>query len=440
MAVTRRNAPAQSLAGDGVHRHKTCISAFLESRLASGGAVESRHQWMDSDMDAKNADAKNIDALATDLPDGDAAGSNAPHLRSIHTDSFAEFLRETGRSVVATTYQAGFVVVLRFDGNGLNTHFRRASRPMGLATKPGTMAVGGAREVVQFANMADVASKLEGPVRHDACYLPRRVHVTGDVDIHEMAWAGDELWFVNTRFSCLCTLDQEHSFVPRWRPPFISGLSPQDRCHLNGMCLIDGRPRYVTALGSSDDAAGWRKNKANGGVLIDVDSGETVVHGLSMPHSPRWYDGRLWLLESGDGSIGTVDPATGKYEAVARVGGFTRGLDFVGPYALIGVSQVRDSAIFSGIPITERLKERICGVSLVDLRSGREVGYVRFQDAVQEMFAVQVLPHRFPELLEMDSELLGNSYALPDESLPDVAWQPEPEDPKAAANQAGAND
>ncbi len=235
-----------------------------------------------------------------------------------------------------------------------------------------------------------------------------------------------ELWLVNTAFSCLCTLNTEHSFVPQWRPPFISSLSPQDRCHLNGLALVDGRPRYMTALGDTDGPQGWRENKAHGGVLIDIDSGETIARGLSMPHSPRWHDGRLWLLESGDGSIGTVDLATGRYEAVARVDGFTRGLDFLGPYALIGISQVRESAIFSGIPITERLdpENRICGVALVDLRSGQEVGFVRFQDAVQEIFAVQVLPHSFPEMLEMSSDLLGTTYALPDESLPDVKWLP----------------
>jgi uncharacterized protein (TIGR03032 family) len=238
-----------------------------------------------------------------------------------------------------------------------------------------------------------------------------------------------ELWLVNTAFSCLCTLDNEHSFVPRWRPPFISSLSPQDRCHLNGLALVDGRPRYVTALGDTDAPQGWREKKARGGVLIDVDSGETITRGLSMPHSPRWHDGRLWLLESGDGSIGTIDLATGRYEAVARVDGFTRGLDFLGPYALVGISQVRESAIFSGIPITERLdlENRICGVALVDTRSGQEVGFVRFQDAVQEIFAVQLLPHSYPEMVEMNSNLLGTTYALPDEALADVKWLPPPE-------------
>lgn len=373
-------------------------------------------------------------------------------LRSVHTDSFAVLLKELQISVIVSTYQAGFLIVLRFDGNAVNTHFRRCERPMGLAASGSRQAVGAAREIVQFRNMADVAGKLPGPHSHDACYLPREVHVTGDIDIHEMAWgtspetsvesrasdrrqdqscnpaldyplsALDCLWLVNTRFSCLCTINRDHSFVPQWRPPFVRGLSPQDRCHLNGLAMVDGRPRYVTALGATDDAAGWRDNKARGGVLLDVESGQTIARGLSMPHSPRWYDGKLWLAESGDGSLGIVDLSSAKYEAVAHVEGFTRGLDFVGPYAFVGISQVRETAVFSGIPLTDRLSERICGVSVVDLRSGREVAFVRFQDAVQEIFAVQVVPHRFPEILEFNDELLKNSYALPDEALGDVSW------------------
>ena len=189
-------------------------------------------------------------------------------------------------------------------------------------------------------------------------------------------------------------------------------------------------PIILTALGETDTPRGWRENKARGGVLIDIESNEIITRSLSMPHSPRWHDGRLWLLESGDGSIGTVDLQTGRYEAIAQVEGFTRGLSFVGEhYALVGVSQVRESAIFSGIPITQRLdpSNRICGVSLIDLRSGREIGFVRFQDAVQEIFAVQLLPHRFPEIVQLDSELLQNTYSLPDEALTDVGWLPEPE-------------
>lgn len=360
-------------------------------------------------------------------------------LASVHTTTFADWLAGTGQAVAVSTYQAGSLVLFRYENGKVNTHFRACERPMGIAVAANRMAVGGERQVIQYRNVPDVATKLEGPTTHDACYLPREIHVTGDIDIHEMAYGQDldsaagaqappTLWCVNTRFSCLCTLESDSSFAPRWRPPFVSGLSPQDRCHLNGLCLIDGRPKYVTALGATDDAAGWRANKARGGVLLDVESGETIAEGLSMPHSPRWHAGQLWLCESGDGSIGTVDLRTGKYEAVARVDGFTRGFSLLGRYALVGISQIRESAVFSGIPITDRLdlSQRICGVSLIDLTAGREIGFVRFQDAVQELFAVELLPHRFPEVVEQDDELLSSSYVLPDKNLPEVQWMPQP--------------
>ena len=185
-------------------------------------------------------------------------------LRSVHTDSFAALLQQSGRSVAVTTYQAGYVVLLRHDGQALNTHFRAANRPMGLAVSDSHLAVGAARELVQFENVAEVTDLLEGPRPHDACYLPRKIHVTGDIDIHEMAFGQSssgvsrfsDLWFVNTRFSCLCSLDDEHSFVPRWRPPFISSLSPQDRCHLNGLAMIDGcDARTSRAAGATTNRA-----------------------------------------------------------------------------------------------------------------------------------------------------------------------------------------
>src|SRR5262249_1325233 len=157
---------------------------------------------------------------------------------------------------------------------------------------------------------------LEPAGKHDACFLPRSTHFTGDILIHEMVWGQKELWIVNTRFSCLCTLDGINSFVPRWKPPFITALPAKDPCPLHGVCLVDGQPAYVTALGLTDGARGWRENKRNGGVLLSMPGGEVVARGLSMPHSPRWYNGKLWILESGTGSLGTIDATTGRYEPI----------------------------------------------------------------------------------------------------------------------------
>lgn len=361
----------------------------------------------------------------------DFAAIGTSPLRSVHSQNFPMILKRLGGSLAVSTYQAGFVVILRADGEQLNTHFARFPRPMGMTSSwdTGRLALGAAREVVEFRNMQALCPKLDGNKQHDACYLPRRSYITSDIDIHEMAYVGDELWIVNTRFSCLCTLDGEHSFVPRWKPPFITGYDPSDRCHLNGLAVIDDKVKYVTALGDTDTPQGWRERKIDGGVLIDVESGETIVSGLSMPHSPRWANDRLWLLESGQGGIGYVDLDEGKYVEVARANGFTRGLTVIGNVAFVGLSQVRESAVFGGIPLADRIKkdeERICGVSVIDLEAGREVAMVHFKDAVQEVFAVETLPHRFPEMLDPSSEHLRHAYALPDEALelvPEAASQ-----------------
>jgi uncharacterized protein (TIGR03032 family) len=185
------------------------------------------------------------------------------------------------------------------------------------------------------------------------------------------------------------------------------------------MCLINGRPAFVTALGETDTSGGWRAGKKDGGILIEVETGEVLLHGLAMPHSPRWHDGRLWLLESGAGGVGYVDPWTRRYERVAALPGFTRGLDFAGDLAFVGLSQVRESATFSGIPIAERpIAERWCGVWVLDIRSGRTVAHVKFEDAVQEIFAVQVLPGvRFPDVINDDRALLADSFVLPAPAL-----------------------
>jgi uncharacterized protein (TIGR03032 family) len=347
-------------------------------------------------------------------------------VRASHSTSFPALLRELNASVLVTTYQAGKLVMLRGEGDrhNLDTHFRCFQAPMGLALDGGRLAVGTQMQVWEFEDVPAVCAKLDPPAKHDACFLPRASHFTGNIQGHEMAYgAGGELWMVNTRFSCLCTLDRSASFAPRWRPPFVTALEPSDRCHLNGLALVDGGPRYVTALGQTDEPAGWRANKARGGILMDVASGEVLARGLSMPHSPRWHAGRLWVCESGAGTLGYIDPTTGRYEPIAEVPGFTRGLDFAGNFAFVGLSQVRESAVFSGLPITERLaeQERICGVYVVNLTSGRVVALQRFDTTVQEIFAVTVLPGRcWPELINDDEAMLGSSFVVPDAALADV--------------------
>ena len=290
------------------------------------------------------------------------------------TDSFVALLHQLGASLLVSTYQANKLLVVRAAGNGLSTLVRTFERPMGLAVAGRRMALGTRNQVWLLRDAPDIAPRVEPAGQHDACYLPRSCHVTGDIGVHEIAWAGDELWIVNTRFSCLCTLDPDYSFVPRWRPRFITALAAEDRCHLNGLAMVDAKPKYVSALGETDRGGGWRADKAKSGCLIDVPSGEVVARGLSMPHSPRLHEGRLYLLESGTGRLLQVDTVTGHGETVAELAGFTRGLAIHGPYAFIGLSKIRETNTFGGLPIAERLNELKCGVAVVDLRHGQVVG------------------------------------------------------------------
>jgi uncharacterized protein (TIGR03032 family) len=283
-------------------------------------------------------------------PTAPGAPPSAVAFHYTQTESFVALLHELGASLLVSTYQANKLLVVRAAGGGLSTLVRTFERPMGLAVDSRRLAIGTRNQVWQFCNAPDIAPRVEPAGAHDACFLPRSSHVTGDIGVHELAWTHEGLWIVNTRFSCLCTLHPDYSFVPRWRPPFITALAAEDRCHLNGLAIVDGQPKYVTALGETDTAGGWRANKPQGGCLMEVGSGEVISRGLSMPHSPRWHDGRLWLLESGTGQLVLVDPATGRRQRVAELPGFARGLALSGPFAFVGLRNTAQGHHWRGSP------------------------------------------------------------------------------------------
>ena len=248
--------------------------------------------------------------MSNESESGTAATAGGPdptqrEVRYEYSRNLAPLLSQLGVSLVISTYQAGKLVVVGLDQHGaLALSFHNFERAMGVAVRPDRIAVGTLTQIWFLRSAPDIAPRLVPAGRHDACFLARSSHMTGDIHIHEMAWAGEELWLVNTRFSCLCTLDENHSFVPKWRPPFITALAGEDRCHLNGMALADGRPQYVTVMAETDIAQGWRPNKATTGCLIDVATGRTVARGFAMPHSPRLHQGRRLAARLGDRPAG----------------------------------------------------------------------------------------------------------------------------------------
>jgi uncharacterized protein (TIGR03032 family) len=325
-------------------------------------------------------------------------------VRYVSSDGFVSLLSELRSSLILSTYHAGKVVVLGTHEGRLVCEFHNFELAMGLALHSRQLAVGTRHDIWFLQAAGEVASIIEPQGRYDTCLVARKAVHTGTIHGHEMAFIGDELWIANTLFSCLCTLDEGFHFVPRWKPAFISEIKgPDDRCHLNGLAVepraTGPRVKYVTCLGQTNTPGGWREDKATGGVLVDVESNEIVVRGLSMPHSPRVYDGRVWVLDSGRGELQTVDVHNGQRSTVERFPGYTRGLAFLGPYAFVALSQIRETNVFGGLPISERRDQLKCGLAVVDLRQGRTVATFEFLEGVEELFDVKVLPNiRCPAL------------------------------------------
>jgi uncharacterized protein (TIGR03032 family) len=209
--------------------------------------------------------------------------------------------------------------------------------------------------------------------------------------LHDMVFEGRDILAVNTAYSCICRIDGFHSFVPVWQPPFISEIRPGDRCHLNGMAVDDGEIRYATALGTSNTPRGWTADKLTGGVLMEVPSGRIVSHGLCMPHSPRLIDGRLYLIEAGTGTLVEVDRMSGARRPIVTLPGFARGLAAHGGYLFVGLSLVRDSLPFVGLPIEHSGRELICGVVAVEIATGEIVGTLRYTGGCTEIHDLQVM-------------------------------------------------
>lgn len=329
------------------------------------------------------------------LPKTSEPQTSPAEYREVRFEYSADFpivLSQLKISLLVSTYQAGKLAVIGTRDGKVTFEFHHLDQAMGIAVGPQRVALGSRRQIYFLHPTPELAPTLEPRGTHDGCWVTRSSFFTGSVHAHELAWGTDGLWVVNTLFSTLCTLHEDYSFVPRWRPPFIRELAAEDRCHLNGLAMQNGQPKFVTAMSETNEPGGWRPTKASTGCIIDVPSGETVARGFAMPHSPRLHEGRLWVLDSGKGHLTLVDPASGRSECVERVPGYTRGMCLHGPFAFVGLSRIRETSVFGGLPLEEQRDELRCGVAIIDLRIGRTVAVLKFLSGVEEIFAVDVLP------------------------------------------------
>jgi len=339
------------------------------------------------------SESRKLDAGAHKVKDRLATREmdEAREIRFEYSENLPSLLFDLKCTLLVSTYKTGNLVCISGRRRQLAATFHLFDRPMGIAVKESGVAVATRNQIWFLRSAPDIAAKYEPRGLHDAAFLTRSAHFTGDIHCHEIAWAGNELSMVNTLFSCLCTPHPCYDFAPRWRPPFVSQLVPEDRCHLNGLAIDDGKPRYVSAMAETDSRQGWRSVKNGGGCLIDVASGSTVARGLTMPHSPRVAGGKLYMLHSGLGRLETVDPSNGHRETVCELPGYARGLAIHGATAFVGLSKIRPASVWAGVPIASNPERLKCGVWAVDLNRGSVIAQFEFDSTVEELFDIQVL-------------------------------------------------
>jgi len=327
-----------------------------------------------------------------------------------------ELLNKLNCSIALSTYQAGKVVIIspHPDNEHLTTLPRTFQKPMGIAIKDDRMAISLKDEVIVFQNSRELATFYPNKQNtYDSLWLPRTTYYTGLVDLHDIDFGDDGIYAINTSFSCICKIDGEFNFTPVWKPPFINEIIPGDLCHLNGMVVLNGKPKYVTALGTTNTPQGWKENIVHGGVLMDVKKNEIVLNGLSMPHSPKIYNNELYLLMSASGEFIKVNLETKSYQTLKKFEGFCRGLSFYKDFAFIGFSKLRkNSSTFAKLSFSD--KANFSGIKIIHMPTNAEVGEIIYETSVDEIYEVIVLENMIrPNILNTIDDVHKLSLATP---------------------------
>ncbi|MFT5858089.1 MAG: hypothetical protein ACI865_000173 [Flavobacteriaceae bacterium] len=306
-----------------------------------------------------------------------------------------EILQRLNCSIAISTYQAGKVVCISAkDENSIIQLPRTFEKPMGIAKHPtkDKLAIACKDEVVVLANSPELAEFYpNAKKKYDALYMPRATFHTGPLDIHDLSYGDqDELFGVNTLFSCIVKIDDDYNFTPYWRPKFIDKLVSEDRCHLNGMAMQDGKPKFATAFGKGNTFQSWRERVTTDGLIIDVENDEIIIEGLAMPHSPRIYNGELYTLLSATGELIRINPKNNSYDVVVKLDGFVRGMDLHKDYLFIGLSKLRkNSSTFAKLDFADKANE--AGIVIVHLPTGSIAGKITYQSSLDEIYDVHIL-------------------------------------------------
>jgi len=334
---------------------------------------------------------------------------------SSYSPQLPELLLKLQCSIGISTYQAGKLLFISpKDENSLSMLPRSFNKPMGFELNGNKLVLATKDEVIVFEDSKDLATHYPNkPNTYNSLFTPRVTFHTGQVDMHDIAFGKDGIWAINTSFSCLCQINGSFNFIPRWQPPFITEMVSEDRCHLNGMVIIDGKPKYVTMLGKTNTAQGWRETIVDGGLLMDVETNEIILDKLAMPHSPKMHNNELYMLLSASGKVIKVNIAEKTYETIKQFDGFCRGMDIYGDFMFIGMSKLRkNSSTFAKLSFSDNADT--AGIKIIHIPTKALVGELTFQTTVDEIYGLQIIPNSIrPNILNTTNPIYKQALAIP---------------------------
>jgi uncharacterized protein (TIGR03032 family) len=307
------------------------------------------------------------------------------------SDGFVEWLASENVSL-ALTMGNMLALIGRDREGGLRVATRPYPTAAGLATDGSrTFYLASGWQLIRFEDaLLEGTRDAEG---HDRLFMPQKAVTIGALVTYDIAVpATGAPLFTSALCNCVAMPSRRLNFTAVWKPPFVTDLVGEDRCHLTGLALDGAKLAYVTCAAESNVAGGWQDSLNSGGVVVDVEANDVLAKGISLPHSPRIHDGQLYVAAAGDGALLRVDRATGDREVVVQLPGLVRGLDFSGQFAVVGCSKVHEDGPYVGVPIggLDATGQRN-GVTVVDLRTGRAVHELIFEGASGEVFGVSLI-------------------------------------------------
>jgi uncharacterized protein (TIGR03032 family) len=339
-----------------------------------------------------------------------------------YTPQIPELLFNLNCSIALTTYQAGKLIFLSpRDKEVLVQLPRTFDKPMGIAihpSDPNKISLACKSEIISFKSDDGLAKFYpKSPSKYDAMFMPRLTYHTNFLDIHDLEYGKDGLYGVNTLFSSIVKFNESYSFEPYWKPSFVSELASEDRCHLNGMIMKDGKPKYGTAFNQGNTPQSWRSEIISGGVLIDIDTNDIIADQLEMPHSPKQIGNKIYCLLSALGQLISIDIETGKREVIVELNAFVRGMDFYGDYLFIGMSKLREN-LSTFKELIPNIKNNRAGIAIIHLPTQSFQGEIVYQNSVEEIYDVKIIADKIrPNIVSPHSNESKAGLTIPDTSF-----------------------